>query len=441
MANNTYVALATQTLASPAASVTFSSIPSGYTDLILIINGSTSVNEYVYFQVGNTTIDTGTNYSTTWLDSRVATARASNATAAFIGPATIANEKFNTIIHLQNYSNTSTNKTFLSRGNGVSTGAWVTANVNLWRSTSAINTVKFILGGSGNYNAGSTFTLYGIASANAGVAKATGGVISQDDVYFYHTFNSTGTFTPNQSITCDYLVVGGGGGGGNGNPQATGGGGGYVGYASASLTSGVSYTATIGAGGSSATAGASSSFNSLTMSGGGGGASAYYPNRGGSSGNNINGVVTNYLGGYTTSGVSNNQLAGGGGAGAGANGLDSSPFNATTVGSIGGNGYASNINGSIAYYGGGGNGGNEGTGSNGGWGTYVGYIPNYTSLGGGGWGGGQLASNPAAKPTSGQINTGGGGGGGTWDGSNPKVTGADFGASGGSGVVIVRYAK
>jgi hypothetical protein len=62
---STYTPIATQTLGSAAASVTFSSIPQGYTDLILVINYATSAS------TGNALLrfnsDTGSNYSETAL--------------------------------------------------------------------------------------------------------------------------------------------------------------------------------------------------------------------------------------------------------------------------------------------------------------------------------------------------------------------------------------
>jgi len=442
MATNTYIALTTQTVASPVSSVTFSSIPQDYTDLVIEIsalatsngvsplryriNGSSAnyYSETVLVGTGSSVVSGRNvafpNFSLYWFN------YLSSTTPRLV------------TINIPNYSNTVLYKNILTRFSDSS--AEVGAFAQFYYSPSpAVTTLEFYTT-AGTIAAGSTFTIYGIAKSSIG-AKATGGSIYSDENYFYHIFNSTGTFTPLQSLSCEYLVVAGGGGGGNGNPQATGGGGGQVGYATNTLTAG-SYTATVGAGGAGTVAGSSSAFNGLTMSGGGRGQNGYYPDRGGSSGKNINGVVTSYLGGLTTSGVVNNQLAGGGGAGAGANGLDSSPFNPAVVGSIGGDGYASNITGELIYYGGGGNGGNEGTGSNSGWGSFAGYVPTYRSKGGGGWGGGQYpSSNPASKPTAGETNTGGGGGGGTWDNSNPKETGADFGAAGGSGIVIVRYAR
>jgi hypothetical protein len=47
-----------------------------------------------------------------------------------------------------------------------------------------------------------------------------------DGTYWYHTFVSSGTFTPQKAISCDYLVVAGGGGGGQDDNGAGGGAGG-----------------------------------------------------------------------------------------------------------------------------------------------------------------------------------------------------------------------
>jgi hypothetical protein len=64
------------------------------------------------------------------------------------------------IVNFMNYSNTTTFKTIINRGNEAS--ATTIAFVNLWRSTSAINSINIEQPGGGNFAAGSTFTLYGI---------------------------------------------------------------------------------------------------------------------------------------------------------------------------------------------------------------------------------------------------------------------------------------
>ena len=58
-----------------------------------------------------------------------------------------------------NYANTTTFKTYLARYNATSTQ--LSDEVALWRSTAAINSIT-LTAVSANFNAGSTFTLYGI---------------------------------------------------------------------------------------------------------------------------------------------------------------------------------------------------------------------------------------------------------------------------------------
>lgn len=158
---STYEPIATTTLGSAAASYTFSSIPSTYTDLVLIMNASQAAGNSVYCQLNG---DTGSNYSYTGLygsGSSAGSARASNQTGAYLGylgSTTI----YNAINHFMNYANTTTYKTILNRKN--QSDQYVEADVALWRSTAAINSIK-IYPDSGNFDTGSTFTLYGIKAA------------------------------------------------------------------------------------------------------------------------------------------------------------------------------------------------------------------------------------------------------------------------------------
>jgi hypothetical protein len=62
-----------------------------------------------------------------------------------------------------NYSNTTTYKTIISRGDNP--GFLVIALANLWRSTSAINIITMVSETGNNFVTGSTFTLYGITAA------------------------------------------------------------------------------------------------------------------------------------------------------------------------------------------------------------------------------------------------------------------------------------
>lgn len=164
-AGNTYEAIATQTLGSAAASVTFSSIPSTYTDLVFVVNPmGASASQYQRFYVNG---DTGSNYSRLGLAGTgtgvYSYYNASMSVFAYAGQSTLSTTPSNVaILHLMNYSNTTTNKTFLARlGNAVD---GVETTVGLWRSTAAINSVVFNLN-TGNYAVGSTFSLYGIKAA------------------------------------------------------------------------------------------------------------------------------------------------------------------------------------------------------------------------------------------------------------------------------------
>ena len=156
----TYEPIATTTLSSATASVTFSSISGSYTDLIIaaaIISDSTSGDTVIRFNS-----DTGSNYSYTrmYAEASIASDRASNATSMNIGRHSTS--VTTNLIHIMNYANTTTYKTSLGRSGFPSI---VLANVGLWRSTSAITSITLLLGGADQFVSGSTFSLYGIKSA------------------------------------------------------------------------------------------------------------------------------------------------------------------------------------------------------------------------------------------------------------------------------------
>jgi hypothetical protein len=163
---STYTPIATQTLGSSATSVTFSSIASTYTDLVVVmaVLPTGSLGYAPWFQFNS---DTGSNYSFNYLtgDGSSATAgRQTSQTKGFTGYTIGLSGSSNTIAHIQNYSNTTTNKTYIDRINetaGSFPGAGAT--VGLWRNTAAISTIK--IGTDGTFNTGSVFTLYGIKAA------------------------------------------------------------------------------------------------------------------------------------------------------------------------------------------------------------------------------------------------------------------------------------
>jgi hypothetical protein len=437
---NTYTELDKITVGTAVSTVTFSSIPGTYTDLVVVIAaaGSSYVNSAIRFNG-----DTATNYSATRLygnGSAASSARYNTETFSYINDLTTS--IVTTVLNIQNYANTTTYKTFLSRDSAAAggLGAWV----GLWRKTpiAAISSIDLIALSGANFIVGSTFSLYGIAAAPAWAAKATGGTITNDVQYTYHTFTSSGTFTPSQALSVDYLVVAGGGGGG-GNISGGGGAGGFrtnVGGSPFSVTT-TPISVTVGAGGSKgtggnadATSGVDSVFSTITSTGGGRGASenAGAPVATGGSGGgggwySKTGAAGNTPSTSPSQGNSGGNAeattfaASGGGGGAGSAGTNGSLT--ANVGGNGGAGTASSISGSSVTYAGGGGGGRSRAGT--------------TSGAPGGAGGGQ-GGYDAGSPNTGtqgqdaSANLGGGGGGAAW-GS------AQNGGNGGSGIVIIRY--
>jgi len=161
-AGSTYTPIATTTLSSSTANVTFSSF-SGYTDLVLVFNGRcTSTGGWNFFLQFNG--DTATNYSATSIygdGSNAASGRGSN--NASTGGYFVDGTNPGTVIsNIMNYSNSTTYKTIIGRG--ANTGVGADARVGLWRNTAAITSILAYSNG-GNWLAGSTFTLYGIVAA------------------------------------------------------------------------------------------------------------------------------------------------------------------------------------------------------------------------------------------------------------------------------------
>jgi hypothetical protein len=160
--SSTYTPIATTTLGSAANSVTFSSI-SGYTDIKLVMNGSYNAEDYACYQFNG---DTGSNYSETPIvgnGSSVSSGRAANRAFIFTQAVAGAGVRFMIQSNFMNYSNSTTYKTVLSRTDCASRD--VTASVGLWRNTAAITSIKIYGLVGNNFQAGSTFTLYGIQAA------------------------------------------------------------------------------------------------------------------------------------------------------------------------------------------------------------------------------------------------------------------------------------
>jgi hypothetical protein len=430
------------------ASVTFSNIPQHYTDLKIVISArDTNANSGNFFANIVMLLNSDSNtqnygwtlgYSLSGTMAAISTGLSggyyviynpsSSATASTFGNSqtTILNYSSNRYKPISDESQAEGNSlaTFLS----ISTG--------IWRNTSPVTSLTFQ--SMTLFAQHSTITVYGVQSMKKAIGnsiKATGGAISFDGTYVYHTFNTSDFFTPTASLVADYLVVAGGGGGGNRVAGNGGGGGGGAGGLRTSvgltqmLVNPSSYTVTVGAGGAINASGSNSSFSSIAASGGGYGGNNGTPYAGASGGSG-GGSIRSDSGITVTGGAGNaggyspvegyaggsGSGPGGGGGGAGAVGTNSG-----ASGGDGGVGVTSSLSGTARYYAGGGGGAGSGvTGNN--------YGAGLGGLGGGGNGGG---SN--GLPSAGTANTGGGGGGQQF---YPNTT---TGGAGGSGIVIIRY--
>ena len=161
----TYEKIATNTLTTTTASITFSSISGSYTDLVLIFQGGVDTSNGGLRMELNS--DTGSNYSQTSLagdGTSAASARNSNVTQARISSdfGMVNNLNYNSITSLNNYSNSTTYKTWLSRNNLSSAGA--ESVIGLWRNTAAITSIKLVPSAN-SFASGCTFTIYGIKAA------------------------------------------------------------------------------------------------------------------------------------------------------------------------------------------------------------------------------------------------------------------------------------
>jgi hypothetical protein len=441
-----------------AASIEFTSIPQNYTDLVIklslrstvgaahlgdaqmIFNGSTAANYSFQFLRGSSSaINIATSTGQAFIRVTNNHPTVNNTESTFC----------NSEIYIPNYTSSNaktTSEDNVSENN--TTEAYIQIVNGAWSLTSAISSIK-ITSGATAFAQYSTATLYGI-----GGTRATGGTITADGNYTYHTFTSTGSFIPSEKIrNAEILTIAGGGSGGS--LRGGGGGAGGLLYSPGQLlTAGTSYTAVVGAGGALVTSasgrprgnnGSNSMFSSNNAIGGGGGGvlviNSDFVGSGlsGGSGGGAGGVAGTGTGavGTGTAGQGNNgglgfsggeTYSGGGGGGAGAVG----EAGVSLIGGIGGIGSSAFTSWALAtntgvdgYYAGGGGGGDyynpESPGAPGG-------------FGGGGNGGRRSSSSTFYNGGAGTANTGGGGGGLGQPDSGTASSGA-----GGSGLVIIRY--
>jgi hypothetical protein len=155
----TYDKIATAVGTGSNTTLSFTSIPATYTDLILVINGSLNTGNNTRMRFNN---NSGSNYSMTVLtgDGSSASSYRDGSQTAFSYPGYYDTAMSMNVIQVMNYSNTTTNKTFIQRNSKTSNQAQ--AAVGLWTQTAAINQIDFYTASGGTWTTSTNATLYGI---------------------------------------------------------------------------------------------------------------------------------------------------------------------------------------------------------------------------------------------------------------------------------------
>ena len=227
-----YTLIERRELTSDSSSILFENIPQIYTDLVILaslrnssgsnqngtltLNGSTTgYSERLLFGNGSSPFTDATSGSRiNWTDHNTST----NGT-----PNTFSNSH----IYITNYraaTAKSVSSESVQENNTTNTIQYI--NGALWNNTAPITSLA-LASSSGNLVAGSSVSLYGINRQQAiGKPKAVGGAITFADGHWYHAFTGSGTFTAQEPLTAETLVVAGGGSGGS----TEGGGGGAGGF-------------------------------------------------------------------------------------------------------------------------------------------------------------------------------------------------------------------
>lgn len=167
----TYSLIDSYALSSTSTSITFTSIPQTFTDLVAVVNiiGPATTNvTTLQAQCNN---DTSSNYQVVWLSSVWPSSLQTSAdtrdalyfhwTASSLG----SNRSSVAIINFQEYSTSNKYKHILSR---FSANSETSLMGQSWKSQNAITSIKFLTAGSEAnwWEVGSTIKLYGIQAYN-----------------------------------------------------------------------------------------------------------------------------------------------------------------------------------------------------------------------------------------------------------------------------------
>jgi hypothetical protein len=174
---NTFELIASTTLASPASTIDFTSIPSTFTDLCLQFSvratnsSSARAEDTLVLALNNDT--TGGNYTVRYLrgngsgaGSGVGSGYAGSYAGEFNGSTSTASTFTSGMVYLPNYAG-STNKSFsidiVQEAN--QTTAYMQLHANLWSNTAAVNRLTFSNYNSNTFATNTTAYLYGVKNA------------------------------------------------------------------------------------------------------------------------------------------------------------------------------------------------------------------------------------------------------------------------------------
>ena len=163
MPTPTYDLIASNVLGSATASVTFSSIPATYRDLVLVATATSSSNDVPFIRFNS---DSSSIYSGLTMNGDGGTAYSSTQSSPFsyagFWNSQITTDATLAKIQIMDYSATDKHKTFISRLDQAIFGR-TAAYAHRFGTTTAISSLTFSML-SGTFSAGSSFYLYGIVS-------------------------------------------------------------------------------------------------------------------------------------------------------------------------------------------------------------------------------------------------------------------------------------
>jgi hypothetical protein len=160
MPKKTYTQINSVTLAAASSSVSFSSIPQNFRDLVIVHNNLGTVNNDANSNfVFNS--DTGSNYSRMYAfyEGSNTTPVSGSGTGTSLQVFGLRTTVGLSTSHIMDYSATDKHKTVLTRTNTPNHLVWMSSG--RWANTSAINSIQ-LNAFSGNFAIGSVISLYGI---------------------------------------------------------------------------------------------------------------------------------------------------------------------------------------------------------------------------------------------------------------------------------------